>query len=441
MKILYEDNHLLVAVKPENMPVQADSSADADMLSLLKAYVKEKYNKPGEVYLGLVHRLDRPVGGVMVFARTSKAAARLSAQMASRAAKKRYAAVVQGDPPAKAELFDWLSRDEATGNALIVSEGDALAKASSLSFRTVSRKNGLALLDVSLHTGRHHQIRAQLSSRGYPIWGDQRYNAAARPGEQIALCAYSLTVEHPTKKENMAFINLPEGGAWTRFQAELLNLANELEIVYIDTNIIAVNKPAGVSVAKADGGENTLEERLFKGYGEVYPVHRLDQATSGLVLFARNEPAKEALELALRERTLEKYYVCRVKGEMRPREAVLTAYAVKDAENARVFVYDRPVDGAKEIVTGYRALSTDGESSLLEVKLITGRTHQIRAHMAHIGHPLLGDEKYGDYAFNRARDAKGLYLCATRVVFRFPEGSALSYLDGKTLTAEPPFEA
>ena len=100
MNILYEDNHLLVAEKPVNMPVQADSSADMDMLSALKAYVKEKYQKPGEVYLGLVHRLDRPVGGVMVFARTSKAAARLSAQVATRAARKRYVAVVEGIPPA-----------------------------------------------------------------------------------------------------------------------------------------------------------------------------------------------------------------------------------------------------------------------------------------------------------------------------------------------------
>ncbi|HWS30978.1 MAG TPA: RluA family pseudouridine synthase [Clostridia bacterium] len=438
--ILYEDNHLLVAEKPQNMPVQADASADLDMLSALKAYVKEKYHKPGEVYLGLVHRLDRPVGGVMVFARTSKAAARLSGQISSRSAKKRYVAVVEGNPPASGELFNYIVRDETTGNAYIAREGEANAKPASLSFRTAAKKGGLALMDVSLHTGRHHQIRLQLSTFGFPIWGDQRYNKAARPGEQIALYAYSLTVEHPTKKEALTFTSLPSGGVWSRFQTELDGLANGLEIVYIDNCVIAVNKSAGVSVAMADGGQNTLEERLNAMYGKVFPVHRLDSATSGLVLFARSEQAKEALDLAMRGRTLEKYYVCRVKGTPEPREAVLTAYCVKDEENARVTVYDKPVKGAKEMVTAYRVLSCDGATSLLEVKLVTGRTHQIRAHMAHIGHPVLGDEKYGDFAFNRAQKASRLYLSAVRIVLHFEKASPLFCLDGKSLTVEPPFE-
>ena len=429
-----------MAEKPVNMPVQADSSADMDMLTALKAYVKEKYQKPGEVYLGLVHRLDRPVGGVMVFARTSKAAARLSAQVATRAARKRYVAVVEGDPPAAGELFDHLGRDEATGNAYIAREGEDGAKAASLSFRTVARKGNLALLDISLHTGRHHQIRVQLSGRGYPIWGDQRYNKAAKIGEQIALYAYELSLEHPTKKETMVFTKVPSGGIWSRFESELQALANGFEIVYIDTGIIAANKPAGISVAAADGGESTLEERLRAVYGTVYPVHRLDQATSGIVLFARNGQAKQALDDAMRQRTVEKYYVCRVKGVPEPREATLTAYLSKDEAAARVFVFDQPRPGAKEIVTAYRVLSCTKGTSALEVKLITGRTHQIRAHMAHIGHPLLGDEKYGDFAFNRAQSVKGLYLCAVRVTFRFEKGSPLSYLNGKTLAVVPPFE-
>lgn len=425
--------------KPENMPVQADSSADLDMLSALKAYVKEKYHKPGDVYLGLVHRLDRPVGGVMVFARTSKAAARLSAQMSSRTAKKRYVAVVEGDPPASAELFNYITRDEATGNAHIAREGDANAKPAYLSFRTVVKKDGLALLDVSLHTGRHHQIRLQLNACGFPIWGDQRYNQAAKAGEQIALYAYSLTVEHPTKKEALTFTSLPKGGVWRQFQTELHGLANGLDIVYIDNCVIAVNKPAGTSVAMADGGENTVEECLNAVYHKVYPVHRLDTATSGLVLFARNDLAKAALDDAMRQRTLEKYYICRVKGTLSPSSAVLTAYCVKDEENARVTVYEKPVNGGKEMVTAYRVLSIDDVSSLLEVKLVTGRTHQIRAHMAHIGHPVLGDEKYGDFAFNRARKANKLYLCAARIVFHFEKESPLSCLDGESLTVEPPF--
>lgn len=439
MQILFEDNHLLVAEKPENMPVQADSSGDLDMLTALKAYVKEKYNKPGDVYLGLVHRLDRPVGGVMVFARTSKAASRLSSQLSSRTAKKRYVAVVVGDPPASAELINYISRDENTGNAHIAREGEENAKPASLSFKTVAKKNGLALLDVSLHTGRHHQIRLQLSAYGFSIWGDQRYNKEARVGEQIALYAYSLTVEHPTKKEALTFTNLPKGGVWRQFQEELNGLANGLEIVYIDNCIIAVNKPAGISVAIADGGENTVEERLNDVYAKVYPVHRLDTATSGIVLFARNEQAKAALDDAMRQRTLEKYYICRVKGAVSRREAVLTAYCVKDEGNARVTVYDKPIKAAKEMVTAYRVLSIDEDTSLLEVKLVTGRTHQIRAHMAHIGHPVLGDEKYGDFAFNRAHKANKLYLCAARIVFHFEKESPLSFLDGKSLTVETPF--
>ena len=118
--ILYEDNHLLVVEKPENLPVQADASGDADLLSLCKAYVKEKYQKPGEAYLGLVHRLDRPVGGVMIFARTSKAAARLTAQFKDRRAKKRYVAIVDGDAPAFSECVDWLLKDESTNTTRVV---------------------------------------------------------------------------------------------------------------------------------------------------------------------------------------------------------------------------------------------------------------------------------------------------------------------------------
>ena len=441
MKILYEDNHLLVAVKPENIPIQADSSADEDMLSHLKAYVKERYQKPGDVYLGLVHRLDRPVGGVAVFARTSKAASRLSLQMASRTAGKRYAAVVVGDPPERGECFDWLLRDEKTGSAFVASEGDAGAKAASLSFRTVVKRDGLALLDIELNTGRHHQIRVQLAARGFPIWGDQRYNKSAVPGEQIALFAYSLSFEHPTLKTRVQFSALPVGGIWRGFEKELLALANGFELVYIDKAVIAVNKPAGVSTAKADGGENTLEERVERAFGTVFPVHRLDAATSGLVLFARDERAKAELDETMRGRTLEKYYVCRVMGVPNPRAATLTAYSQKNEEAARVTVYDTPRPGAKEMVTAYRVLSASGDTSVLEVKLVTGRTHQIRAHMAHIGHPLLGDEKYGDFAFNRAHNAKGLSLCAVRMTFRFPEGSDLAYLNGKTLSAKPPFDA
>ena len=196
LHVLYEDNHLLVVEKPANVPVQADISGDEDLLSRCKAYIKEAYHKPGDVYLGLVHRLDRPVGGVMVFARTSKAAARLTVQFQNRQAKKHYVAIVSGRPQPKDTLTDWLLKNESTNTTAAVPEGTDGAKRAVLSYRTLARAGGKALLDVSLETGRPHQIRVQLSSRGMPIEGDMRYNPAARPGTQIRLWAYALTIQH-----------------------------------------------------------------------------------------------------------------------------------------------------------------------------------------------------------------------------------------------------
>ncbi|MBQ9924151.1 MAG: RNA pseudouridine synthase, partial [Clostridia bacterium] len=201
IQVLYEDNHLLVVKKPPNVPVQADASGDEDLLTACKGYIKEKYQKPGEVYLGLVHRLDRPVGGVLVFARTSKAAARLTEQFSAHRAQKRYAAVVEGSAPGEGRLFDWLLKNEGTNTTSVVKEGTSGAKAARLSFRTLARDGGSSLLDVDLETGRPHQIRVQLSHAGLPIRGDQRYNPRAKVGEQIRLWAYALTIAHPTLKE------------------------------------------------------------------------------------------------------------------------------------------------------------------------------------------------------------------------------------------------
>ena len=175
MNVLYEDNHLLVVEKPVNIPVQADASGDVDLLTLAKAYIKEKYAKPGEVYLGLVHRLDRPVGGVLVFARTSKAAARLSAAFSGhRGVTKRYCALVSGTPRAEEKLEGCILRDERTGDARLVPSGTPGAKPAALSYRLAGQQNGLSLLDIDLFTGRHHQIRVQLAGNNTPIWGDQR---------------------------------------------------------------------------------------------------------------------------------------------------------------------------------------------------------------------------------------------------------------------------
>ena len=158
LNVLYEDNHIIVAEKPVNIPAQADSSGDSDMLTLIKSYIKQKYNKPGDVFLGLVHRLDRPVGGVMVFARTSKAASRLAPQFASHKAKKRYAAIVTGNPKAYAKLEDYIRKDESTLSAVICPPSAPGAKNAALEYYRLTERGGLTLLDVSLFTGRHHQI-------------------------------------------------------------------------------------------------------------------------------------------------------------------------------------------------------------------------------------------------------------------------------------------
>ena len=434
MNVLYEDNHLLVVEKPVNIPVQADASGDVDLLTLAKAYIKEKYAKPGEVYLGLVHRLDRPVGGVLVFARTSKAAARLSAAFSGhRGVTKRYCALVSGTPRAEEKLEGCILRDERTGDARLVPSGTPGAKPAALSYRLAGQKDGLSLLDIDLFTGRHHQIRVQLAGNNTPIWGDQRYNPAAKPGQQIALWAYSLTLEHPTRKEKMTFTSLPQGGAWAPFADALSRLSGGVRVVYEDADILVADKPRGMAVARADGGTGTLEERLAALYGDVRPVHRLDVATAGLVLFARNAAAEAALLDAIRSRTIGKFYRCTVRGVPVPREATAQAWLVKDAARAHVEVFDAPRPGAKEILTHYRVLSEDGASSECEVELLTGRTHQIRAHMAHLGHPLLGDDHYGDRAWNRAMRASSLSLTAARLELHFPQGSYLARLDGKTI--------
>ncbi len=444
LNVIYEDNHLLVCEKPANMPIQADSSGDRDLLTEAKAYIKQKYDKPGEVYLGLVHRLDRPVGGVMVFARTSKAAARLTDAMKARRVKKKYAAIVTNSLPSYGNLINYIVKDEATHSALLVPEGTPGAQRASLSYTVVSKKAGRTLVDIELHTGRHHQIRAQFAGIGCPLYGDQRYNSKAVPGQQIALFAYSLTIEHPTLHESMTFTCTPQGDSWAGFSDELTALGCGVRCFYTDPDLIAVNKEAGVACTIRDGGEDTLEARLLSAFGEICPVHRLDAPTTGVVLFARNEKTEEALSGLIRERKLKKYYHARVFGVPLKKEDTLTLYAEKDAERSEVRVFDRPTPRSRDMVTAYRLLETErgaGEkptTSLLEVELFTGRTHQIRASLAHIGCPVVGDDKYGDRQKNKVFPA-GLQLCAVRV--EFPDDPALPpRLRGKKLSVDAPFE-
>ena len=218
IRIVYEDNHLLVVVKPPNMPTQADASRDPDVHSLMKDYIAEKYQKPGAVYLGLVHRLDRPVGGLLVLGRTSKAADRLSGQVRSKTLARQYVAAVRGKAPDSGELHDWLLKDERTNTVRVVPEGTPGAKEALLRFACVARAEGLSLLRVRLFTGRSHQIRVQLAHSKIPIWGDARYGGG-RPGEQIALWGAHLGLVHPTLREELRFDAPPprEAAPWRAF--------------------------------------------------------------------------------------------------------------------------------------------------------------------------------------------------------------------------------
>lgn len=205
LKILYEDNHIIVVIKPYNVPVQADSSNDLDMLTIIKNYIKEKYNKQGNVYLGLVHRLDRPVGGVMVFAKTSKAASRLSEEVRTNKIHKTYLTVVHGILDKKCDkLINKMSKDEKTHNSYIDEKN---GKEAILEYKVIKEEDNLSLLKINLITGRHHQIRLQLSNINHPIYGDQRYGFQDK--KQIMLYAYKLEFTHPVTKELMTFKNLP----------------------------------------------------------------------------------------------------------------------------------------------------------------------------------------------------------------------------------------
>lgn len=224
INILYEDNHLLVVEKPPNILSQADDTGDPDLLSLLKAGVKQRYNKPGEVYLGLVHRLDRPVGGVMVFARTSKAASRLSDQIRQGTFRKTYLAVVHGVPDKPAAMLEhYLCKDAATNTVSVVSAKHPGAKKALLDYEVLDRAEGMSLVRIHLHTGRSHQIRVQMAAIGHPLAGDQKYGVQkGETGLQIALWSSSITCTHPTTRQEMTFHSAyPDCFPWSAFSPSL----------------------------------------------------------------------------------------------------------------------------------------------------------------------------------------------------------------------------
>ena len=206
LEVLYEDNHVIVVYKPANVLSQGDATGDKDLLTIVKEYVKDKYHKPGNVYIGLVHRLDRPVEGVMVFARSSKAASRLSEQIKKKDFSKHYLAVINGIlPEKKGEFKDYLLKQE-DGNTIVTDSKKG--KESILEYEVLKEKDNKSLVRIKLITGRHHQIRVQFASRGYPLVGDQRYGSL--DNKQICLCSYQLSFVHPTTKEVMNFERYPE---------------------------------------------------------------------------------------------------------------------------------------------------------------------------------------------------------------------------------------
>lgn len=225
IKVIYEDNHLLVVEKPINIPTQADVSGDTDFLNMLKVFIKEKYNKPGNVFIGMVHRLDRPVGGVMVFAKTSKAAARISEQIRAREFKKVYLAVVHGElEKSSAIIKDYLLKDSKTNIVKVVPKDAKEAKEAVLSYEVLGYLEGFSLIKVNLHTGRSHQIRVQFSNINHPLYGDQKYGEKVnKPGQQIALWSYGITLKHPVTKEELTFNSLPD----MKFPWNLYNIEKE----------------------------------------------------------------------------------------------------------------------------------------------------------------------------------------------------------------------
>lgn len=210
IEVLYEDNHLLVVVKPPDIPVQGDISGALDLLTLIKEDIKIRFNKPGNVFLGLVHRLDRPVGGTMVFAKTSKAASRLSEQIRKHEMGKIYLCVVQGCPEAlRGRLVDFLLKDTQLNVVSVVEEGTPQSKQAILDYEVLNQSQGLSLVKVNLMTGRSHQIRVQMANNGTPLFGDTKYGYQGNRNDQLALWSHKLSICHPITKERMLFTSSP----------------------------------------------------------------------------------------------------------------------------------------------------------------------------------------------------------------------------------------
>lgn len=218
INILYEDNHLIVVHKEPNIASCPDSSNDLDLFTQIKDYIKVKYHKPGNVYLGLIHRLDRPVEGIMVYAKTSKAAKRLSKQISNKEFIKTYYAVIEGIPKKEDTFNDYLIKNEKNNTSYMTTKDKG--KLATLNYELIKAKDNLSLVKINLLTGRHHQIRVQFSSRNYPLYGDHKYNKHFINDSKtdIALIAKELSFYHPITKELLHFeITLPKKYPYTLF--------------------------------------------------------------------------------------------------------------------------------------------------------------------------------------------------------------------------------
>ncbi len=223
LNILHEDNHIIVVLKPQNVPSCEDESKDENMLSLIKNYIKVKYEKPGNVYVGLVHRLDRPTGGVMVFAKSSKAASRLSEQMKNGDFEKKYFAILSGSPrEKKATLKNYVKKNVINNMVYVCPPTTEGAKFAELDYEILDEKAGLSLAEIRLHTGRTHQIRVQMSAINCPVYGDMRYGGEKAKKGNLSLWAYYLAFTHPVSKERMVFRVQPpkEVTPWQTFDTE-----------------------------------------------------------------------------------------------------------------------------------------------------------------------------------------------------------------------------
>ena len=220
LNVIFEDNHIIVVEKPQNIPTQQDDTGDISVLDIVKDYLKIKYKKPGKVFAGLVHRLDRPVGGIMVFARTSKGASRLSATIRDREFGKKYLAVVRGDLHNEIGMMrDFLLKDKKNNKTKVVDIKTEGAKEAILDYEVVDKNQDMSLVLINLRTGRSHQIRVQFSSRGAPLYGDVKYGIEENDWRgNIALWSNEISFPHPVSKENMIFKNFPPNEfPWNQF--------------------------------------------------------------------------------------------------------------------------------------------------------------------------------------------------------------------------------